>query len=147
MTAPSSAAAPTRVRFGASGSPARSPRSPISIAPALELPRRTSVSRSVSPTSLELPAALAAFNLAYALFEVPAGWLGDVFGPRLALIRIVLWWSFFTAVTAFVGVIPAFGLGTLVAVRFLFGIGEAGAFPNITPALHNWFPVAECGIA
>lgn len=38
-----------------------------------------------------------AFALAYALFEVPSGWLGDVFGPRRTLIRIVLWWSTFTA--------------------------------------------------
>jgi MFS family permease len=94
-----------------------------------------------------LSRAFAAFNLAYAAFEVPTGWLGDVFGPRATLIRVVLWWSFFTAVTAFVGVIPAFGLTTLIAVRFLFGMGEAGAFPNITRALHNWFPVGERGMA
>src|SRR6185369_4123004 len=47
----------------------------------------------------QLGYALTAFNLAYALFEVPTGWLGDVFGPRKTLIRIVLWWSFFIAVT------------------------------------------------
>lgn len=41
----------------------------------------------------------AAFTLAYAAFEVPSGWLGDVFGPRKTLIRIVLWWSLFTALT------------------------------------------------
>src|SRR6516165_10921587 len=40
-----------------------------------------------------------AFALAYAMFEVPSGWLGDMFGPRKTLIRIVLWWSFFTAMT------------------------------------------------
>lgn len=104
--------------------------------------------------------ALFAFNLAYALFEVPTGWLGDAFGPRKTLIRIVLWWSFFIAVTGLVGEVsgislfgsplPSFflyGLGALVAIRFLFGMGEAGAYPNIARAVYNWFPVRERGRA
>jgi MFS family permease len=98
----------------------------------------------------ELRAAFTAFSLAYAIFEVPTGWLGDVFGPRLTLIRIVLWWSFFTALTALAGVAVAgytvVGLGMLVVLRFLFGVGEAGAFPNITRALHNWLPITERGM-
>jgi MFS family permease len=99
----------------------------------------------------ELTWALTAFNIAYAVFEVPTGWLGDVFGPRKVLIRIVLWWSFFTALTTIIG-LPVgggwyIGLNALVVIRFLFGMGEAGAFPNITRALHNWFPLAERGIA
>src|SRR5690348_2056777 len=40
-----------------------------------------------------------AFTLAYALFEIPTGWLGDKIGPRKVLMRVVLWWSFFTAAT------------------------------------------------
>jgi MFS transporter, ACS family, glucarate transporter len=93
----------------------------------------------------------AAFVFAYALFEVPTGWLGDVFGPRRTLIRIVLWWSFFTALTGLIGLhVGGYVLGTvwvLVAVRFLFGIGEAGSYPNLTRALHNWFPFRERGMA
>ena len=76
-----------------------------------------------------------AFALAYALFEVPSGWMGDVFGPRRSLIRIVLWWSAFTALTALAGLTLGgyvLGLGFLIVVRFLFGVGEAGAYPNIT---------------
>lgn len=95
--------------------------------------------------------ALSAFALAYALFEVPSGWLGDRFGPRNVLIRIVLWWSFFTVLTGFIGIevggLVLGGLGTLVVVRFLFGMGEAGAYPNITRSLHNWFPYQERGLA
>jgi MFS family permease len=89
-----------------------------------------------------------AFALAYAAFEVPSGWLGDMFGPRRTLTRIVLWWSLFTALT---GVIypnpawPAFGFAALLSVRFLFGVGEAGAYPNIARALHNWLPFGERG--
>ena len=93
----------------------------------------------------------AAFTVAYACFEVPSGWLGDVFGPRNVLLRIVLWWSFFTALTGMVGLsVGGRVLGSLwalVLVRFLFGMGEAGAYPNITRSLHNWFPLQERGFA
>jgi MFS family permease len=91
-----------------------------------------------------------AFALSYAIFEVPSGWLGDVFGPRRTLIRIVLWWSLFTALTGAIHPIaaaPMLGFGLLLAVRFFFGVGEAGAYPNITRALHNWFPFTERGLA
>lgn len=93
----------------------------------------------------------AAFGFAYALFEVPTGWLGDVFGPRLVLLRIVVWWSLFTVLTGMVGLnVGGYvlgGVGTLMVIRFLFGMGEAGAYPNITRALHNWFPYRERGFA
>ena len=79
-----------------------------------------------------------AFTLAYALFEIPTGWLGDRFGPRKTLVRVVLWWSFFTAATGWVS-----GLAALIAVRFLFGAGEAGCFPNLTRAFSMWLPPAE----
>jgi MFS family permease len=91
-----------------------------------------------------------AFALAYALFEVPSGWLGDVFGPRKTLIRIVLWWSLFTALTGAIFPVaswPAFAFVAMLAVRFLFGMGEAGAYPNIARAFHNWFPFVERGTA
>jgi ACS family glucarate transporter-like MFS transporter len=85
-----------------------------------------------------------AFALAYGLFEIPTGWWGDRYGPRRVLIRIVLWWSFFTALTGLVGWrvagVTFGGLTLLVVVRFLFGAGEAGAFPNLARALQNWFP-------
>ena len=79
-----------------------------------------------------------AFTLAYALFEIPAGWLGDRFGPRTVLLRVVMWWSFFTAATA-----RANSIGSMVVVRFLFGAGEAGCFPNITKAFTTWLPPGE----
>lgn len=96
----------------------------------------------------------AAFGLAYALFEVPSGWLGDRFGPRRVLCRIVLWWSAFTALTGLVWpfswslgwfVFDSFLL--LLLIRFLFGAGEAGAYPNITRALRNWFPYERRGLS
>lgn len=83
-----------------------------------------------------------AFTLAYSLFEVPSGWLGDVRGPRRVLTRIVLWWSAFTMLTG-----AARGFRSLVAIRFLFGAGEAGAFPNVARSFSRWFPMRERGRA
>ncbi len=79
-----------------------------------------------------------AFTLAYALFEIPAGYLGDRIGPRKVLLRIVLWWSFFTAATGWVR-----NWAALLITRFLFGAGEAGAFPNLAKAFNGWLPVRE----
>src|SRR5689334_20412728 len=64
------------------------------------------------------------FVISYAAFEIPTGWLGDRFGPRKVLTRVVLWWSAFTAITGAVWSVPS-----LLATRFLFGVGEAGAYP------------------
>ena len=92
-----------------------------------------------------------AFAFAYAAFEIPSGWLGDAFGPKRTLIRIVIAWSIFTALTGMIGLkvgaITFGGLGMLVLVRFLFGIGEAGAYPNLARVVANWFPVEERGRA
>ena len=81
---------------------------------------------------------LSIFALSYAVFEIPSGWLGDRFGPRKALIRVVLWWSFFTILTGWMN-----GFWSMLIVRFLFGAGEAGCFPNLTRAFVNWLQPAE----
>ncbi len=83
-----------------------------------------------------------AFNLSYALFQIPGGWLGDRFGPRRVLTTIVLWWSAFTAATAL-----AWGKWSMATFRFFFGLGEAGAFPTATRALSHWLPAGERGFA
>lgn len=83
-----------------------------------------------------------AFTLAYALFEIPGGWLGDKMGPRRVLMRVVAWWSIFTAATGY-----AWNYTTMLVCRFLFGAGEAGAFPNITKMFTIWLPQKERGMA
>jgi MFS family permease len=100
----------------------------------------------------DLKWAITAFAFAYAAFEIPSGWLGDVFGPRTTLIRIVLWWSVFTALTGMImpegqGFFLLSGVTSLAVIRFLFGMGEAGAYPNLTRALHNWFPFSQRAVA
>jgi len=91
---------------------------------------------------LQMSVVFSAFTLSYSLFEVPSGWLGDVKGPRRVLTRIVLWWSAFTMLTG-----AAQGFRSLVLIRFLFGAGEAGAFPNIARSFSRWFPPRERGRA
>ena len=81
---------------------------------------------------------LGAFALAYSLFEMPGGFLGDRIGPRRVLMRIVIWWSCCTAATGFV-----FSRFSLMTTQFLFGMGEAGCFPNLTRAFHTWLPAKE----
>ena len=81
---------------------------------------------------------LSVFMISYGLFEIPTGIMGDRFGHRRVLTRVVLWWSAFTALTGAVA-----GYGTLVATRFLFGAGEAGAYPNMTGTIGRWFPPLE----
>jgi MFS transporter, ACS family, glucarate transporter len=88
----------------------------------------------------QLAYAFAAFSLAYALFEVPSGWLGDKLGPRKLILEIALCWIVFTAFTG-----TAWGLVSLVIFRFLFGLAEAGAFPNISRASREWFAFKERG--
>jgi MFS family permease len=93
-------------------------------------------------TSSQMGWAFSAFTIAYAAFEVPSGWLGDTLGPRKVLTRIVLWWSAFTMATGAV-----WSYVSLLIARFLFGAGEAGAFPNMSRSLSQWFPLRERGTA
>jgi MFS transporter, ACS family, glucarate transporter len=88
----------------------------------------------------EMGLVFSAFTLAYALFEVPSGWFADRFGARVALTRIVLWWSAMTAATGL-----ATGFWSLFAVRLLFGMGEAGAFPATARVYARWLPAAWRG--
>jgi len=85
---------------------------------------------------------LASFNWGYSLFQIPGGWLGDRIGPRRALTLIVCWWSLFTSATAM-----SWSAGSMAAFRFLFGMGEAGAFPIATRSLSRWILPAERGYA
>src|SRR4051812_13719483 len=78
------------------------------------------------------------FTLAYGLFEIPSGVMGDRLGPRRVLTRIVVWWSAFTILT---GATTAFY--PLLLTRFLFGAGEAGAFPNAAIVVSRWFGRAQ----
>jgi ACS family glucarate transporter-like MFS transporter len=89
-------------------------------------------------TDTQMGWAFGAFGLSYALFEVPMGFLGDRMGVRWILTQVVLLWSLFTALTG-----AAWNLTSLVVIRFVFGAGEAGCFPNLTRMLSTWLPASE----
>jgi MFS transporter, ACS family, glucarate transporter len=108
----------------------------------------------------EMGLIFSAFLVGYLLLEVPGGWMGDRWGSRRVLTAIVLAWSLFTALTGCVwpfvldsgqrlqlgGLVIPLAINSLAAmllIRFLFGLGEAGAFPNVTRVIHDWFPLDE----
>ena len=84
---------------------------------------------------------LASFAFGYALFQTPGGALADRLGGRIVLTVVVTVWSIFTGLTAL-----AWNLGSLLVVRFLFGSGEAGAFPGMARVVYSWIPVKERGL-
>ena len=98
------------------------------------------ISKEFGFDKVTMGAIFSAFVWAYAMFQVPGGWFGDRFGPRRVLAIIVTYWSVMTAATA-----AATGAISFVIIRFLFGIGEAGAFPGATCAMQRWYPREERG--
>jgi MFS transporter, ACS family, glucarate transporter len=96
------------------------------------------ISTSLKLTDVQMGYVFSAFVWAYALFEIPGGAMGDWMGARRVLLRIVLWWSFFTAATGW-----AWSFVSLAVTRFLFGAGEAGCFPNVTKTFTTWLPDYE----
>ena len=91
------------------------------------------ITRDLELSRTQMGAVFSAFALSYAAFEIPGGWLGDRLGARRVLVRIVLMWSAFTALTG-----AAFSYLSLWITRFLFGMGEAGCFPSITKMYSVW---------
>ncbi|MEK6801681.1 MAG: MFS transporter [Nitrospirota bacterium] len=91
-----------------------------------------------------------AFVFGYALCQIPGGWLGDRWGARIVLAGALVWWSFFTALTAVAATLPLAAMvgtvGALIVVRFLLGVGEAVALPNFNRAVADWIPPAQRGL-
>ncbi|RAK60663.1 MFS transporter [Phenylobacterium hankyongense] len=107
--------------------------------------QRVAISQAAGPISADMHlnkaqmgAIFGAFGLSYAIFEIPMGTLGDRLGVRRVLTQIVLLWSVFTALTG-----AAWNASALWGIRFLFGAGEAGCFPNLTKMLSVWLPAGE----
>jgi ACS family glucarate transporter-like MFS transporter len=96
------------------------------------------IRRDLGLSEVEMGWVFGAFGLAYAIFDIPGGYLGDWLGPRRVLLRVVLWWSFFTAATGW-----TWNLMSILVTRFLFGAGEAGCFPNLTKVFTTWLPPDE----
>lgn len=106
--------------------------------------------QSLGLSSVSLGEIFSAFVLGYAIFQVPGGMIGDLWGPRRVLTFAVIWWSFFTTLTSFANVLFQSSFisvfGSLVLIRFLIGMGEAAALPNFNRTVANWFPPSERGV-
>lgn len=100
------------------------------------------IMRDLSIDSVQMSYVFSAFTFAYAIFEMPTAAWADRIGSRKVLTRIVVWWSAFTMLTA-----AAFSYPMMLAVRALFGAGEAGAWPNVGRIFSRWIPAGERGRA
>lgn len=100
------------------------------------------IMRELSLSQVQMSLVFSVFTLAYGAFEIPTGMWGDRIGTRRVLTRIVTWWSSFTVLTA-----TSFNYASLLVIRFLFGAGEAGAWPNAARTFSRWFPRTERGTA
>ncbi|MEZ4905372.1 MAG: MFS transporter [Spirosomataceae bacterium] len=98
------------------------------------------VTHALSLTDKEMGWILSIFSLGYALFQVPSGLLADKIGSRKTLTLIVSVWSLFTALTSL-----AWNFGSMMLIRFLFGVGESGAYPSINRTVFSWIPTKERG--
>lgn len=99
------------------------------------------VAESLDLSDTQMGWAMSIFALGYALFQTPAGLFSDKYGPRKILTAVVALWSLFTALTG-----AAWNYISLLIIRFLFGAGEAGAFPGMARAIYSWVPLSERGI-
>jgi len=102
---------------------------------------RNSMVADLGLTDIQFGWVMAMFTLGYALFQAPTGHFADRRGPRFVLTAIIIFWSACTALTAAVR-----NYIQLLVVRFVFGAGEAGAFPALAKVVYNWFPLKERGI-
>jgi sugar phosphate permease len=98
------------------------------------------IARDLGLSKIQMGRVFSAFALAYAGFEVFSAWWGERIGARRVLTRIVVWWSCFTIATGAV-----WSYGSMLVIRFLFGAGEAGAWPNAALAFSKWIPTRERG--
>ena len=98
------------------------------------------IRRDLGLSAVEMGWIFTAFQLAYGLFEIPTGRWADRVGTRSVLARIVIWWSAMTMATAAAG-----SYVTMLVVRFLFGAGEAGAWPSVARTFSRWIPQQERG--
>ena len=85
---------------------------------------------------------LSGFFYTYSVMQLPAGWVVDRIGPRIAFAIAVVWWSVFTALTS-----AARSFATMIGCRLMLGVGEAGAYPSMAKVASLWFPVRERALA
>ncbi|MFM1650764.1 MFS transporter [Brevibacillus sp. B_LB10_24] len=97
----------------------------------------TSIGSDLHLEASSLGIVLSSFFAGYALMQIPGGWLADKYGSKRIMIVALIMWSLFTAMTGL-----AWSLMSLLAIRFLFGIGESGFPAASSKAIAEYFPKA-----
>lgn len=100
------------------------------------------IREDLSISNDDLSFCFSAFFLTYALMQVPSGWMSDRYGARVMLTVYILVWSFFTAMMGM-----TVGVVSLLMVRLLAGVGQAGAYPTAASLIGKWMPMSARGTA
>lgn len=93
-------------------------------------------------SKIELGMAMSAFFVAYVIMQIPGSFLSEKFGVRLIGALAIAAWSIFTVLTPL-----AWGLISLIVIRFVFGLGEGLLFPNNGVFIAKWLGKKEKAIA
>lgn len=102
---------------------------------------KESIALDLNLSDTQIGWVLSIFTLGYAVMQTPSGILADRYGPRRVLSGIMIVWSVLTALTG-----AAWNFVSMLLIRFLFGAGEAGAFPGMARAVYSWIPLQERGL-
>lgn len=98
-------------------------------------------------SQVQMGQVFSSFMLGYALFQIPAGMLGDRWGPRLVLALAGLSWGITTCLTALIPGVLATSAASifvcLLLIRFCLGAGEAATYPVATRAIANWIQPSD----
>ncbi len=110
----------------------------------------TGVVKDLGLDPIMLGMIFSAFAWAYALGQIPGGWLLDKFGARRVYGCSLLLWSLFTMMQGTVGwfgLVGSTAAITLFGMRFMLGLVESPAFPANNRIVSCWFPTSERGTA
>lgn len=107
-----------------------------------EIVKSDSFQRMVPLQPGQVDSVKSSFFWAYALAQVPAGWLSDRFGTRVLISLYIALWSVFTLGTGF-----CTGFLSLMLMRFGCGLAEAGYYPASSGIMTRWAHIEKRGLA
>ena len=109
----------------------------------------TSIAADFNISPKDLGIVFSAFGWAYAIGQIPGGWLLDKFGSKKVYCASLMLWSVCTILQGFVS--DSFHLLSVITsffvLRFVLGLVESPAFPANSRIVATWFPTKERGFA
>lgn len=108
----------------------------------------TTVAKDLQLSVITMGYIFSAFGWAYLLMQIPGGWLLDRFGSKKVYAWSLFFWSLFTFLQGFIGLLPLAWAGvSMFFMRFMLGFSEAPSFPANARIVAAWFPAKERGTA